>query len=70
MGGPGDATPAAAVTPEAAFLAERKLLEDFRLMPLFHLPEMYGLSSRVKNWDPQPWGDWRLDNIWLEARKP
>jgi peptide/nickel transport system substrate-binding protein len=57
------------ITPEALFAAERKLLEDFRVMPLFHLPEIYGLSTRVMNWDPQPWGDWRLDNVWLKARK-
>ncbi len=62
--------PPPAVTPEAIYSAERKLLGDFRLVPLFHLPEIYGLSSRVKNWDPQPWGDWRLSDVWLDARKP
>jgi peptide/nickel transport system substrate-binding protein len=62
--------PAPAVTPEAIYSTERKLLEDFRVVPLFHLPEIYGLSSRVKNWDPQAWGDWRLGDVWLEARKP
>jgi peptide/nickel transport system substrate-binding protein len=64
-----DTQPVAA-TPEALFAYERKLLEDFRIVPLFYLPEVYGLSSRVRNWDPQAWGDWRLDNIWLEARTP
>jgi MarR-like DNA-binding transcriptional regulator SgrR of sgrS sRNA len=56
--------------PERSFAAERALLEDFRIVPLFHLPETYGLSSRVRNWDPRPWGDWRLENVWLEARTP
>jgi ABC-type transport system substrate-binding protein len=60
----------AAVTPEAIYSTERKLLEDFRVAPLFHLPEIYGLSSRVKSWDPESWGDWRLGDVWLEARKP
>jgi len=64
-----DTQPAAAAS-EAPYSAERKLLEDFRLVPLFDLPEIYGLSSRIKNWDPQPWGDWRLDNVWLETRTP
>ena len=59
-----------AVTPESLFAAERKLLEDFRLVPLVYLPEVYGLSPRVRNWDPQPWGDWRLDNVWLEGKTP
>ncbi len=64
-----DTTPVA-TTPEALLAYERKLLEDFRLVPLFYLPEVYGLSSRVRSWDPQPWGDWRLDDVWLEARTP
>jgi ABC-type transport system substrate-binding protein len=64
-----DTQPAAA-TPEALFAYERKLLEDFRIVPLFYLPEVYGLSSRVRNWEPQAWGDWRLDDVWLEARTP
>lgn len=55
---------------EGPYAAERKLLEDFRLVPLFDLPGVYGLSSRIKNWDPEPWGDWRLDNVWLETRTP
>ncbi len=59
-----------AAGPEAPYAAERKLLEDFRLLPLFALPEIYGLSSRVRNWDPRSWGDWRLDNVWLETRTP
>lgn len=59
-----------AATPDVLLAYERRLLEDFRLVPLFYLPEIYGLSARVKNWDPQPWGDWRLDDVWLEARTP
>ena len=62
--------PPPANTMDTLFTAERRLLEDFRLVPLFHLPEIYGLSSRVRNWDPELWGDWRLDNVWLEARTP
>src|SRR5579871_263194 len=63
-------TPPPTTSPEALFAFERKLLEDFRLVPLFHLPEIYGVSSRVRNWEPQPWGDWRIDNVWLETRTP
>jgi hypothetical protein len=29
-----------------------------------------GLSPRVRNWNPEPWGDWRLDGVWLELRRP
>ncbi len=70
LGGPEAHPQLSNITPEALLAAERKLLEDFRVTPLFHLPEIYGLSPRVRNWDPQSWGDWRLDNVWLEARKP
>jgi len=63
-------TPSVAATPELLFAYERKLLDDFRIVPLFYLPEVYGLSSRVRNWDPQSWADWRLDNVWLETRTP
>jgi ABC-type transport system substrate-binding protein len=63
-------SPAAMPTPEATYAAERRLLEDFRVVPLFHLPEIYGLSARVRNWDSQPWGDWRLADVWLETKKP
>jgi peptide/nickel transport system substrate-binding protein len=61
--------PSPTVTLEANYSTERKLLEDFRVVPLFHLTEIYGLSTRVRNWDPQSWGDWRLAGVWLDARK-
>ena len=57
-------------TPEARFEAEQKLLEDGRVIPLFHVPQIVGLSPRVRNWNPEPWGDWRLADVWLELRRP
>jgi len=59
-----------APTPEARLEAEQKLLEDGRVVPLFHVPQIVGLSPRVRNWNPEPWGDWRLDGVWLELRRP
>jgi hypothetical protein len=38
----------------------------FRI-PLFYLPEIVGLSPRVKNWMPFRWGEWRLADVWLAA---
>jgi len=58
------------VTPEARFLVEKKALDDFRVIPLCHLPEILGLGTPLRNWDPQPWGDWRLENVWIEPRRP
>jgi len=53
-------------SPEANLNAEQKLLEDGRIIPLFHIPQIVGLGSRVRNWNPEPWGDWRLDGVWLD----
>lgn len=57
-------------SPEVNFYTEQKLLEDGRVIPLFHVPQIVGLGPRVRNWSPEPWGDWRLDDIWLDARRP
>ncbi len=57
-------------TPEACLQAEQKLLEDSRVVPLFHVPHIVGLGSQVRNWDPRPWSNWRLDDVWIEARRP
>jgi peptide/nickel transport system substrate-binding protein len=57
-------------SPEERFEAEQKLLEDGRIIPLFHVPQIVGLGSRVRNWNPEPWGDWRLDGVWLDVRRP
>jgi peptide/nickel transport system substrate-binding protein len=59
-----------AVTPEARYQAEKKVIDDSRVIPLCHLPEILGIGSRVKNWEPQRWGNWRLDNVWVEPRTP
>ena len=56
--------------PEALFQAEQNMLDDYRAVPLFHVPQILGLSPRLRNWDPRPWGDWRLENVWLEPRRP
>lgn len=59
-----------AATAEARYLGEKKVIDDSRVIPLCHLPEILGIGARVKNWEPQRWGDWRLDNVWVEPRTP
>jgi ABC-type transport system substrate-binding protein len=39
--------------------SERSLLADFRLVPLFHMPEAWAMSGRVRNWP-------RLADVWLD----
>ena len=56
--------------PEGLFAAERKYLDNFATVPLVYVPEILGLGPRVKNWSPTRWGDWHLENVWLEREKP
>jgi hypothetical protein len=59
-----------AVAAEACYQLEKRALDTYRVVPLFHLPEMLGLGPQIRNWDPQRWGDWRLENVWIESRRP
>ena len=56
--------------PEEIYAAERRFLDDFTTVPLVNVPELVGLGPRLKNWSPLRWGDWRLEDVWLETAKP
>ena len=56
-------------SPDEVYAAERRFLDDFSTVPLADVPELVGLGPRVKNWSPSRSGDWRLDDVWLEAGK-
>jgi len=45
---------------------ERKILEERKLIPLVALPDYAGLAPTVRDWQPSPWGEWRLADVWLE----
>jgi ABC-type transport system substrate-binding protein len=63
--------PPRALTPEALYNAERNLLDGFRVIPLFHLPDVYAVSPRVKGGPGiSPLGEWRFENLWLENPRP
>ena len=60
-------------TPEALYGAERTLLEGFRVAPLFHLPQDYGVSPRVRVWAPPAVGQvggLRLADVWIDGARP
>ena len=61
--------PAGPLAAEAVYAEESKLLEGHQIIPLFHLPQIYGLSARVKNWSASTAGEWRLGEIWMEAER-
>jgi peptide/nickel transport system substrate-binding protein len=55
--------------PETLFEAERALLDDHRIIPLVYLPELYGLSPRVHNWEATQQRDpfrLNLENLWVD----
>lgn len=56
-----------AETPEALYAAERALLEGWRVVPLFHLPDLYSVSPRVKGGPGiTPLGEWRFEALWID----
>ncbi len=56
---------------EALYAAERALSEGFRVIPLFHLPDVYSVGPRVRGGPGiTPLGEWRFENLWLEAGRP
>jgi hypothetical protein len=56
---------------EALQAAERALLEGFRVVPLIHLPDVYGVSPRVKGGQGiTPLGEWRFENLWVDGGRP
>jgi hypothetical protein len=63
----GLAEPAKAETPEALYAAERALLDGFRVAPLFHLPDLYAVSARVKGGPGiTPLGEWSFEALWID----
>ncbi len=52
--------------PDRRYAWERKILEERKLMPLVALPDFAGLAPTVRDWQPGPWGEWRLADVWLE----
>ncbi len=63
--------PLRAETPAALYLSERALLEGYRVIPLVHLPDIYGVSPRVRGGPGiTPLGEWHFGDLWLEAQRP
>jgi peptide/nickel transport system substrate-binding protein len=65
--------PNSSASPAALYESERKLLDGFHAIPLFHVPVLYGVSSRVRMYAPPAitrLGDWRFDNVWLSGTAP
>jgi Bacterial extracellular solute-binding proteins, family 5 Middle len=56
-------------TPEEIYTQERWILDTYRVIPLVWLPQVYGLSARVRNWTaPGPGEMWPLADVWLDTK--
>ncbi len=55
-------------TPEDIYKVQRAVLSTFRVVPLVWLPQVYGLSARVRDWKaPGPGENWPLADVWLDT---
>lgn len=55
-------------SPQDIYDRERAVVSSYRVAPLVWLPQVYGLSARVRNWKaPGPGETWPLADVWLEV---
>jgi MarR-like DNA-binding transcriptional regulator SgrR of sgrS sRNA len=57
--------PVAAGSP---YEAERALIGNFQVIPLFHLPQVWMMQSRVRDWSNKDGGNWA--DAWLDTGMP
>ncbi len=55
---------------EGNLAAERAALASFRIIPVAHVPQIYWLNPRVRDWTTPPTGGWRLQDVWVEGDRP
>jgi peptide/nickel transport system substrate-binding protein len=57
-----------AASPEDIYKQQRAVLSTYRVVPLVWLPQVYGLSARVRDWKaPGPGENWPLADVWLDT---
>jgi peptide/nickel transport system substrate-binding protein len=64
--------PAAAST-ETLYATENAAVSEHWVIPLFHVPEIYASSPRLKTWTTAgvgSFGNWHFDDMWMEIEKP
>jgi ABC-type transport system substrate-binding protein len=55
-------------SPEDIYKQQRAMLNTYRVVPLVWLPQVYGLSARVRDWKaPGPGENWPLADVWLDT---
>jgi hypothetical protein len=55
-------------SPEDIYDSERSIISGGRVVPLVWMPQVYGLSVRVRNWKHPAAGEsWPLADVWLDT---
>jgi peptide/nickel transport system substrate-binding protein len=55
-------------SPQDIYNQQRAILDKFTVVPLVWIPQVYGLSARVRDWTvPGPGEEWPLADVWLDA---
>jgi hypothetical protein len=55
-------------SPEDIYDSERSIISGGRVVPLVWMPQVYGLSARVRNWKQPAAGEsWPLADVWLDT---
>ena len=58
-------------SPDDIYKQQRAALNTYRVVPLVWLPQVYGLSARVRDWKaPGPGENWPLADVWLDTETP
>ena len=58
---------------DAIYEFERDVLNRFEVVPIAYLPRIYGVGSRVRNWQvrgDQALDGWQLGDVWVEGEGP
>lgn len=57
----------ASAGPQQIYDAESIILRSYSIVPIAWIPEVYGLSNRVRDWSaPAPGDPWPVANVWLD----
>jgi peptide/nickel transport system substrate-binding protein len=54
---------------EDVYKVEEQFLSEHTLLPLVYVPDLFGIGPRVKAWPVTYWGEWRLEDVWLETSR-
>lgn len=56
-------------TAEWLYAAERDALPGFNVVPVAHVPQIYWLNPRVRDWAMPSSGGWHLTDVWIDGER-